>query len=87
MPKPLHVGEEGKEKRIGGSGGQFGYGTINPSAALEFNLFSYIGAGINYTTGGAVSSTFNSPGSVSIGDPLQVTLSYNGSSSFQHFDS
>jgi autotransporter-associated beta strand protein len=76
---------------IGTGGGQLGWGspgTINPSAGVEFNIFSYSGGpslGTYYATNGQLpaSQQYNATGSVSLqsGDPIQVVLTYDGSSS------
>jgi fibronectin-binding autotransporter adhesin len=68
---------------VGAPGGGLGYGGITPSAAVQFNLFTYTGAGTNYAAGGAVASSFlgGSSGLFNYDSdpPMQVTLQYDGS--------
>ena len=65
---------------IGGGGGGFGYAGMTPSAAIEFNVYTGHTIGTNYATGGAT-GTYNLTGAVNVssGDPINVTVVYNGS--------
>jgi fibronectin-binding autotransporter adhesin len=70
---------------LGGPGGSLGYGAggtgqINNSFAMELNIFSYGGGptqGTYFGTNGAVNPE-TTPVSVSSGDTVKFTLSYNG---------
>ena len=72
------VGEYGLNLGYGGSPG------ITPSAAIAFNLYTGYGAGTKFVTGSSnyVNSGYQSVSPVNLDatDPLNVTLSYNGSS-------
>jgi autotransporter-associated beta strand protein len=61
-------------------------GVITPSAAVEFNIYNGHTVGTAYYTMG-VTGTYNATGSVNIasGDPIQVTLTYDGSSTLTEF--
>ncbi len=72
---------------IGGGGGGMSYSGITPSAALLMNIYSGDVGGVGYcfaTNGDVPSDTlglsFEPPGSVNIasGDPINVTLNYDG---------
>ncbi len=74
---------------LGGSGGDLGYGGINTSAAIEFNLYSYYGQGTTFQTDGSTDDTaYSSDGGphyqptckvdFAAGDPMHVVVSYNG---------
>ena len=68
---------------LGGAGGSLGYSGITPSAAVQFNLYTGAAGGMGsaFGTGGVVATeTSTSPVSLGSGDPIQVTLAYNGSS-------
>ena len=67
---------------LGGGGGNLGYQSITPSAAVPFNIFPNTSqTGATLWTGGALGA-YQTTGSVNIasGDPIQVTLNYNGTS-------
>ena len=64
------------------AGSNLGYFGITPSAAIQLNIFSGDpgGVGSAFTTGGTLSAYTNtSPVNLAGGDPIQVTLSYDGS--------
>jgi autotransporter-associated beta strand protein len=64
------------------AGSNLGYFGIAPSAAIQFNIYSGDpgGVGSAFTTGGTLSAyTSTSPVNLAGGDPIQVTLSYDGS--------
>ena len=65
-----------------GQGSGLGYQGIAPSAAVQFTVYhnGTISVGSTYTSGGTISPN-NPTGTVNLtsGDPIQVTLSYNGS--------
>ncbi|HEX4122093.1 MAG TPA: LamG-like jellyroll fold domain-containing protein [Verrucomicrobiae bacterium] len=66
----------------GSAGGQLGYGGIEPSAALELNIFSgngVGGVGYSFNENGAIGPTVP-PGSIVLnsGDPINVTVDYMG---------
>ncbi|MBA3936181.1 MAG: autotransporter-associated beta strand repeat-containing protein [Planctomycetes bacterium] len=65
---------------LGASGGQLGYSGITPSVALAFNLFASNTTGTRYFTNGTVTTpyTTNSPVVLTSGDPIAVTLTYDG---------
>jgi hypothetical protein len=65
---------------LGSTGSGLGAGGITPSAEVEFNIYNGHTIGTNFATNGATSS-FNStsPVDVSSGDPILVSLTYNGS--------
>ncbi len=65
---------------LGASGGQLGYSGITPSVALAFNLFATNTTGTRYFTNGTVTSAYttNSPVVLTSGDPIAVTLTYDG---------
>ena len=73
---------------LGGTGGALGYGVngtagpITPSAAVEINIYATAGIGTNYATNGAFGTYLSTTSSVNpgSGDPIQVTLSYDGTS-------
>lgn len=73
---------------LGQGGGSLGYGgtrAITPSAAVEFNLYAPSGGvGTNFQTGG-VTGAYNSTGGLSFagGDPINVSLTYNGTTLFE----
>jgi autotransporter-associated beta strand protein len=65
---------------LGGGGGNLAYNGITSSAAIPLNLYPATSqTGATIWTGGAL-GTYQTTGSVNIasGDPIQVTLSYNG---------
>jgi autotransporter-associated beta strand protein len=66
---------------LGITGGSLGYGGITPSAAVAINIYAPNTIGTNYITGGTAGTYLSSspvnPGS---GDPILVTLNYNGAS-------
>jgi autotransporter-associated beta strand protein len=73
---------------LGGYGGGFGYGTANggspitPSAGIGLNIYSGAnsGNGLYFLQGGlVVTTTSTSPVSLGFGDPINVSLSYDGS--------
>ena len=72
-------------RALGGNGGALGYGTANagtpisPSAAFELNIYSPSTLGYSFGTSGAVNAN-TTPGNVNLnsGDPIQVSLSYDG---------
>ena len=64
----------------GSAGGQLGYGGIEPSAALELNIFSgngVGGVGYSFNENGAIGPTVP-PGSIVLnsGDPINITVDY-----------
>jgi hypothetical protein len=65
---------------LGNPGGDLGVSGISPSAELEINIFNGHTIGTNFQTGGAISG-FNATGPVNVasGDPIQFSLTYNGS--------
>ena len=68
---------------LGLPGGSLGYAGIAPSAAIPLDIFSSNGrggVGTGYTTGGTI-GTYAPTGAVNLvsGDPIQVTLGYDGS--------
>ncbi|MGO9112170.1 MAG: autotransporter-associated beta strand repeat-containing protein, partial [Thermoguttaceae bacterium] len=65
---------------LGGSGGALGYGGIQPSAAVEINIYGGNQIGTNYNTNGTTGK-YQATGNVNVasGDPIQVNLSYDGS--------
>ena len=67
---------------IGGSGSSLGYAGITPSAAVQINIYTGAPGGIGtaFSTGGAVAAELSTTSSVNpgSGDPIQVTLSYDG---------
>jgi len=72
---------------LGQGGGSLGYGgtgAITPSAAVEFNLYAPNGVGTSFQTGGAT-GPYTSTGSVAFGggDPINVLLTYNGTTLFE----
>jgi fibronectin-binding autotransporter adhesin len=72
---------------IGGGGGSFGYGSgnpITPSAAVELNIYTGAAGGVGtvFATSGSVpGNNPTTPVVLNSGDPILVTLSYNGSTS------
>jgi hypothetical protein len=64
---------------LGGSGSGLGYSGITPSAAVAFDLF--VGSGTSFNTNGNTGGyTSTSPVNINSGDPIAVSLSYNGTS-------
>ena len=64
------------------AGSNLGYFGIAPSAAVQLNIYSGDpgGVGSAFTTGGTLSAyASTSPVNLASGDPIQVTLSYDGS--------
>jgi autotransporter-associated beta strand protein len=68
---------------LGGPGSNLGYNGIAQSAAVEFNLLtlgSSVVPGTNYATGGATGGyAATGPVNLRSGDPIQVNLTYDGS--------
>ena len=64
---------------LGEGGSGLGYGGISPSAAYEINIYSAHTIGATLATNGAY-GTYQPTGNVSFtsGNPIRVTLSYNG---------
>jgi len=68
---------------LGTVGGGLGYGGILQSAGVELNIYSAAtgGIGTQLATGGSVGSFIPTvPINLASGDPIEVVLSYNGSS-------
>jgi hypothetical protein len=77
---------------IGGGGGSFGYGPagtpITPSAALELNIYNGVASGVGttfVTNGGTAANVATGLVSLTGGDPIQVTLTYDGSNNITEF--
>ena len=67
---------------VGGAGGGLGYSGITPSFAFALNIFTGAagGVGTEVTNNGTVGTNVStSPVNLASGDPILVTLSYNGS--------
>ena len=68
---------------LGGGGGSLGLSGITPSAALTFNLYanSSGGMGVSFGTNGAQGLPYHSASPVALnsGDPINVSVSYDGS--------
>lgn len=73
---------------VGGGGGDLGVSGISPSVELEFNLYTGAGEAVGYafqtnglTGANAANGNYVTPGSINIasGDPISVSLNYNGS--------
>ncbi len=63
----------------GSTGGGLGYGGITPSAAVEINIYNGHTIGTNYATGGATGTYLDSsPVNPASGDPIAVTVTYDG---------
>jgi hypothetical protein len=68
---------------VGPGGNDLAYTGITPSAALGMELFGEVGSvGWIYLTNGATAASYNSPFPVNLasGDPIDWTVTYNGSS-------
>ena len=67
---------------LGGGGGSLGYNTIGNSAALEINIYGPNTPGTAFNLNGATGN-YTPTGGVTVnnGDPIQVTLTYNGGTS------
>jgi Concanavalin A-like lectin/glucanases superfamily/PA14 domain/Bacterial lectin/Immunoglobulin I-set domain len=70
---------------LGGGGGGLGYSGITPSAALEFNLYgpnapATTSSGINFQVNGVAGAPYvdSTPVNPAGGDPIGVTLRYDG---------
>ncbi len=68
---------------LGGLGVGLGYSGITPSAAVEINIYAPNTIGTAYATNGAAGPYTSTTATVNpaSGDPIAVTLSYNGASS------
>lgn len=66
---------------LGGGGGSLGYNNIgSASAAVEFNIYSPNTVGIAFRTNGATGAPYSptTPVNIASGDPIGVTLAYDG---------
>lgn len=76
---------------VGGDGGTLGYGAgtatnqgqtaraaISPSAAVEFNIYDPNGTNTGLGTNGALTLTNHSAAILDSGDPINIRLTYNG---------
>ncbi len=65
---------------LGLAGGGLGVAGITPSAQVEFNVYNAHVIGTAFETDGANSKIYTSTGAVDLssGDPIQVSLNYNG---------
>jgi hypothetical protein len=68
------------QSAIGGGGGSLGCNGINPSVALEFNIYSSYGAGMAVRANSQTGPPYNSTAPVNLagGNPISVTMSYSG---------
>ena len=80
---PVVVGSTGSSGNI--DGGMLGYGGIGNSAAISFNINSSYTVGYAYVTDGLLTDggpiggyTATGPVNLASGDPINITINYNG---------
>jgi hypothetical protein len=65
---------------LGGAGGGLGHSGISPSVAIQFNIYANNGVGIQLRTNGLTGAPYvtTAPVNLASGDPIGVTLRYDG---------